>query len=326
MSATTVADFSVLKPEIYGPLTQTKIAQAVDFFMNGMCDRVALPAGEFVPFPGFKALSGDPDRMVDGGTYDINKIDPLKDIAVVLHKIKVFGAEDLVQIVTGQDPNAEIARQLAIYFARKVISPALMSVLKGVFATSGPLNSTNLHSVYVDAAFSGGTQVPMSPAVAAAGLAKLGDEMNNVAGWVMHSKVYADLLAAGYISTATKADPYGIGMNGELMSFMGKPIVMADNGYTLAGTHATKYRTLGIARGALAYGVQKDANPEQDRDRKDKLNFVSTDIHFAPHVRGCAYNTAVGANPTTANLELGTSWTLAAEDEKFVGVVAIDTN
>lgn len=204
MGTTTVADFSVLKPEIYGPLTQTKIAQAVDFFMNGMCDRVALPAGEFVPFPGFKALSGDPDRMVDNGVYDINKIDPLKDIAVVLHKIKVFGSDDLVQIVTGQDPNAEIARQLALYFARKVISPALISVLKGVFATSGPLNTTNLHSVYVDAAESGGTQVKMSPAVAARGIQKIGDELNNIAGWVMHSKVYSDLLAAGYISTAVK--------------------------------------------------------------------------------------------------------------------------
>lgn len=325
MSATTVADFSVLKPEIYGPLTQTKIAQAVDFFMNGMCDRVALPAGEFVPFPGFKALSGDPDIMVDGGTYDINKIDPLKDIAVVLHKIKVFGSNDLVQIVTGQDPNAEISRQLALYFARKVISPALMSVLKGIFATSGPVNATNLHSVYVDTA-TVADRVNLSPAVAADGMAKIGDEMNNIAGWVMHSKVYANLLAAGYISTAVKNDPYMISGNGELQSFMGKPIVMADTVTTATGSNATKYRTFGIARGALAYGVQKDANPEQGRDQKDKLSYVSTDIHFAPHVRGCAYNTAVGANPTTANLELGTSWTLAAEDEKFVGVVAIDTN
>lgn len=326
MAETLMSDLSSIVPSIIQPMAQTKMAQYIDFMMHGVMDRVSLPAGDYVSFPAFKELSGAADRMVDSGSYDINKIDVLKDIAAVCHRIKVFGANDLSSIVTGSDPMGAISSQLARYFA-KVVQLSALATLKGQIITSGSLNGTNLYDVFVDDATEG-NQKPMTSAIAAKGLGKLGDEINNIAAWVMHGKVLADLLAAGYVSTyPIQNQAIEINGLGEIQKFMGKPIIVSDSCTTIAGSSATKYITYGLARGALAYGIQKDLNPEVGRDSKDKVSYISTDIHYATHLRGCAYQSGTGgANPTDTTLATATSWALVAESAKFVGMVAIATN
>ena len=326
---TSLTDFTVLKPEIYRPVAQTKLAIFIDFLMGGMVDKFPIAPGEFVPIPSFKELSGTPDIIGDNYDPQINKIDPLKDIGVVRHMGKAFGADDLVQIVTGLDPNAEIARQLANYFARYCIQNSFLSVLKGLFSAAGPLYATNRYSVYADVATTHATYAVMTPQVASLGLAKLGDQMSKVRGWVMHSKVVADLTAAGYILPSPVQAPVGFDGSGIVSTFLNKPIIMSDTTTTVAGVTSTLYRTFAVVPGAMALGIQKDLNPEQDRNKLKKLDYVSTDYHFAAHVRGCKYVYAAvtaTANPTDAMLEAGVSWLLSAESEKFVGVVAIDTN
>lgn len=326
---TVLTDFAAVKPEIYLPLARTKLAQFIDFAMHGMVDRQGIPAGEFVPIPSFKQLSGSPDRIVDDYNPDINKIDVVKDIGVVRHQGKAFGADDLVKIVTGLDPNAEIAAQIANYFAKYSVQNTLLSVLKGLFHAAGPLYTSNRYSVYADVATTHATYAVMTPTVASIGLAKLGDEMGNVRAWVMHSKVAADLSAAGYITTATVQSPVGYDGNGIIMMFLGKPVIISDTTTTVAGTSATLYRTFGMVPGALFLGIQKDLNPEADRNKLKKLDYISTDFHFCGHVRGVKYVYSAGTyteNPTDAMLEAGAAWELVAEASKFVGVVAIDTN
>ena len=324
---TTLTDFAVLKPEIYTPLAQTKLKMFIDFMLHGMADRVSIGAGETMPIPGFKRLAGTPDIIGDNYDPQVNKIDPLKDIGVVRHMGKAFGADDLVQIVTGQNPNDEIARQLANYFAEYCIQNSFLSVLKGVFSAAGPLYTSNRYSVYADVADGQPTYATMTPSVASKGLAKLGDNMAKIRAWVMHSKVVGDLNAAGYISTATLAAPYGFDGNGIVSMFLGKPIIMSDTTTVIAGNTSDLYRSYAVVPGAMALGIQKDLNPEQDRDKLKKLNFVSTDIHFAAHIRGCKYVGAIGdKHPTDAELEAGASWSLSAELAKDVGVIAIDTN
>lgn len=326
MAETLMSDLSSIIPSVIQPMAQTKLAQYIDFMMHGVMDRVSLPAGNYVTFPSFKELSGTADRMVDSGSYDINKIDAIADIAAVCHRIKVFGANDLSSIVSGTDPMGAISSQIARYFA-KVVQLSALSVLKGQIVTSGALNATNLYDVFVDDATEG-NQKPMTSAIAAKGLGKLGDELNNIAAWVMHGKVVADLLAAGYVSTYTQRNQaIDIGNMGEVLSFMGRPIIMADSCTTIAGSSATKYITYGLAKGALAYGIQKDLNPEIGRDSKDKVSYISTDLHYAAHLRGCAYQSGTGgANPIDTTLATATSWALVAESAKNVGMVAIGTN
>ena len=324
MAETYMSDLSSIVPAILKPMAATKMAQFIDFNMHGIMDRVELPAGEFVSFPAFKELSGAADRMVDGGSYDINKIDVLKDVAAVSHRIKVFGANDLSAIVSGTDPMGSISAQLGRYFA-KVVQLSALSVLKAQIISGGALESTNLYDVFVDTATEA-NQKPLTSSIAAKGLGKLGDEINNIAAWVMHGKVLADLLAAGYVSTSPINNPIEIGGLGEVQKFMGKPVIVSDTCTTIAGSSATKYITYGLAKGALAYGVQKDLNPEVGRDSKDKVSYISTDLHYAAHLRGCAYQTAALANPTDTTLATAATWALVAESAKFVGMVAIGSN
>lgn len=327
MQTQVYTDFSSLIPTIYRPLAQTKLAEFIDFMMFGLVDRFSIGAGDTVPIPSFGELSGTIDIIGDNYDPTVNKITALKDIGVVRHLGKAFGADDLVRIVSGLDPNAEIARQIANYFSRYGVQDSFLSILKGLFASGGILNTTNLYSVYADVAATAATYAVMTPTVASLGLQKLGDQMNNVRAWVMHSKVVADLAANNYILPATNAAPLGLDSMGAVQTFLGKPILMADTVTTVAGTTSTKYRTFGIAAGALALGIQQDLNPEQDRNTLKKLNYVSTDFHFCAHVRGTAYAGTTGSgHPTATDLETAASWTLAAASEKFVGVVAIDTN
>lgn len=321
MSETRVTDISTIIPSVISPLAQTKLTQYVNFLLHGLADMPNLPPGIVVNFPGFKNLSADSTPMADGQTYTTQKIDVLKDIALVLHRKINFGANDLSEVLSGQDIMGEIAMQLGNYWAKQM-QKAMFSTIKGVFASTGPLATTNSHSVYVDTS----SPVVMTPAIAATGLAKLGDELNNVAAWVMHSKVYADLLAAGYISTSTIATPYGLSASGELQSFMGKPVIMADTTHATAGTTATAYNTYGIGKGALSFGIQKALRVEPYRDAINAVDVIASQIHFAAHVRGVAWTGTANSGAANSDLETAANWTLAAESEKMVGICRIITN
>jgi len=296
-------------------------AKIFDFMFQGAAERDPnVGAGELVNIRGFNELSGDAERMTDGGVYSTNNASTFKDIGVILHRIKKFGAEDLGNIVSGQDATGAIRRMISRYFAKEVAA-RFLDVLTGVFASGGPLNSSNRLGVYVDDA-SASKRVKLTPAVGAQGMAKIGDNLNDLALWIMHSATYATLLAAGYLESSSNLSAYDM-TNGIVGRFMGKPIMISDTLTATAGTHCSSYRTYLVARGALYLGIQKDINPEYSRD-SNKIDIVSTDMHFCAHVRGCKFNAT--ANPTNATLQDGASWALAYASEKQCRVVAIDHN
>ena len=328
MQTLAYTDLSSLIPEIYRPLAQAKLAEFVNFSMAGLVDQFPIGAGDTMPIPGFGELAGTIDIIGDNYDPQVNKITALKDIGVVRHLGKAYGADDLARIVTGLDPNAAIAAQIANYFARYAIQDSFLSILKGLFNSSGGiLYTANRYSVYADVASTAATYAVMTPTIASLGMAKLGDQMGKIRAWLMHSKVVADLAAQGFILPATNTPPVGFDGSGVVQTFLGKPIVMADTVTSTAGTSSTMYRTFGVTSGAFALGMQQDLNPEQDRNTLKKLNYIATDLHFCAHVRGTAFAGSTGSGlPTATTLETGATWTLAAENAKYVGVVAIDTN
>jgi len=296
-------------------------AKIFDFTFQGMAERDNnVGAGELINVRGFNELSGDAEVMSDGGTYSTNSVSTYKDIGVILHRIKKFGAEDLGNIVSGQDATGAIRRMIARYFAKQAAA-RFIDVLTGVFASSGPLTTTNRSAVYVDTA-TPGDRIKLTPSVAANAAAKIGDNMLDMGIWLMHSATYATLLAAGYLETNTNLSAYGF-EGGQVKMFMGKPILVSDTLPVTTGSNCDSYRTYFCAKGSLYFGIQKDINPEYSRDT-NKIDIISTDMHFCPHVRGCAWATT--ANPADATLKLGTSWSLAYSAATQVRVVAIDHN
>jgi hypothetical protein len=307
-------------PELMRTEVNVDFAKIFDFLFQGMAERSPIEAGELVNIRGFNELTGDAERMSDGGVYSTNNVTTYKDIGVILHRIKKFGAEDLGNIVSGQDATGAIRRMIARYFARQAAA-RFIDVLTGVFASSGPLNLTNLSSVYVDTA-TAGSRIKLTPAVAATGMAKIGDNMNDLGIWLMHSATYATLLAAGYLETSPNTSAYSF-EGGIVRSFMGKPVLVSDELPVTDGTNCSSYRTYLCARGSLFLGIQKDINPEYSRDT-NKIDIISTDMHYCAHVRGCKW--ASTANPLDSDLKTATNWALAYSSAKQVRVVAIDHN
>ena len=319
MSATNSTNLVI--PENMKTEINVEFAKIFDFLFGGMASRDPnVGPGELVNIRGFNELAGTAKRMIDGGTYAVNNIDSYKDIGVILHRIEKFGAEDLGAIISGQDPTGAIKSMISRYFARNSAA-RILDVLKGVFATSGPLVTANKTDVFVDDA-TVANQVFLTPGIAAPAAAKIGDNMFDLGVWLMHSATAAKLLASGYLETSPNGLAYEIdGM--EVKRFMGKPVLVSDTIGTTAGANATKYRTYLAAKGALFLGTQKEINPEYSRD-SNKIDIISTDYHFCPHVRGCKW---IGTtNPEDSSLILGTNWALAYSDTKQVRVIAIDHN
>jgi hypothetical protein len=300
---------------------QVNLAKLLDFMSRGAAIRQDVGAGEFANMRGFNELSGDDEVLTDSSTHDVHSIDQHKDIAPVCHRIKNYGASDLAAIVSGADPMDAISRQIANYFAN-VANTALLKCLVGAFASGGPLNGTNFYDVYNNS-----SPVYLTPTTAVTGMAKIGDEMNNLGVIFMHSATFATLLKAGYLESNANLSAYGISNDGSVMTFMGRPVVVSDKCPLTVGTgtYPNEYTTFIAALGSLAMGIQKDVNPEVGRDEKNKKDFIATDFHFAPHVNGVKWNVAT-TNPTNTDLATGSNWALAYSNAKFVRVVAIKHN
>jgi hypothetical protein len=317
MAATTLTD--VVIPSILNTETMVDFSKKFDFIMMGAAERLPVSAGETVHIRQWNELSGTALQMTGAGSYPVTSATQADDIAVILHRLQKFGAEDLAAVTSGQNITSAISGMLSDYWVGQTQNQ-LLTVLGSLFnRTSGLLATTNKNDVFVDSTTG---LVYFTPATAAAGAAKIGDNMNDIAMWVMHSVTYAKLLAAGYLETNTNVSAYGM-TGGVVTLFMGKPVLISDNCTTFAGSTATGYRTYGIARGAMALGVQQDIRTEILRS-ENALDLVISQFHFAPHVRGCKWGGAT--NPTDAALAVVGSWTLAYSSAKQVRVVAIDHN
>lgn len=323
MSATNTTNLIV--PEILRTEVNVDFTRIFDMMFRGMADRQSVDAGEFVNIRGFRELSGDADKMVDGGSYNVNNLTTEKDIAVILHRLKKFGAEDLGMIVSGMDATAAIRAMIARYFAGEVTN-RFIDVLTAIFGSGGPLNTTNLHDVYVDTATEG-SKVKLTPDVATTGMALIGSNLFDLGIWMMHSAVYAYLVGQKHIVSVTNTSAFG-GAPGTVETYLGKPIMVADHASMVTASstpgNGSKYRTYLAGAGSLVLGVQKDINPEYSRT-SDKLDVISTDMHFAAHVRGVKWSSAT-ANPTNAQLSTATNWALIRASAKQVRLVAFDTN
>lgn len=300
---------------------QIDLVKLLDFMFRGAAVRESVGPGEFVNVRGFNELTGDDVVMTKGGTYTVESISQFEDISPVCRRIKVYGSEDLAKIASGADPMGAISRQIANYFSN-VMGKALLNVLVGIFASGGPLNTSNLHDVYNNT-----TPVYLTPAVGAVGMGHIGDGMDDLGVIFMHSGTYAVLLAAGYLETNQNLSAYGIQNDGSIKTFMGKPVFVSDK-CSLAigtGTYPNEYISYFVSLGALGFGIQRDVNPETGRDKKNKLDYISTDVHFAPHVNGIKWNVTT-TNPTNAQLATATNWALTYSSAKFVKIVAIRHN
>lgn len=329
MATTKISD--IIKPQVLASMVPALLTEHMDFLRLGFAtpdyNNVKIDQrGVFAEVPFYNELTGNDEVMTDDTSSIPEKISTSKDVGVVCHRIKSWGSRDLAKIVSGDDPMKEASRQLAKYWGYRG-QQALINVLNGVFAATGPLGTSATAPHVKDVAVTSGTAVPITATTALDALALLGQYYTDIDGWVMHSKVFIDAQKDNLITYKYTQDPTTL--TKELWNqpmFLGKPVVISDDVPVNTGTaNYYKYTTYGLAKGALYFGTQKKMNPETDRDILAKEDVLSCDFHFVPHLKLCKWNVST-ENPANTDLATATNWSLIATNHKFVKAVAIVTN
>lgn len=159
------------------------------------------------------------------------------------------------------------------------------------------------------------------------GLAQFGDAAQNISLWVMHSKVFFDLLGNAISDKLLEVTAGAIykGVPGTL----GRPVLVTDNaslvtvGSSTASSADDRYATFGLT----ANGV----NVAESEERSMLIEVVGGlnnlvlryqgEFAYNVEVKGMAWKTQV--SPTTAQLASASNWSMAAASKKSLPGVMI---
>ena len=161
------------------------------------------------------------------------------------------------------DPYAEAARQI-VEGARRKFDSALVAAAGATGSGQEEVDrstTTITYNAVVDA------------------LQAFGDQGQDVAAVVVHSKVLGDLRkVADTVGRPLFTDAQQDG----LPRVLGLPLIVSDRAPVISGT-PTKYVSLLIKRGALALWYNRVPTVETDRDILADTNILSTNIYYVAH-------------------------------------------
>ncbi len=184
-------------------------------------------------------------------------------------------------------------------------------------------HATNMHTV----ASSG--EITTSALVD--GLAKFGDAASNISAWVMHSKVYFDLMQHQIGTSANGDIVSGVVVQSATPATLNRPVIVTDSDALLvaggSGSGAyTDYHTLGLTSGAIVL-----ENSESERVVLDEVTGLQNlvirlqgEYAYNAGVKGFKWDTTNGGvNPNDTALGTGTNWDTAVSSNKSVAGVLI---
>ena len=161
-------------------------------------------------------------------------------------------------------------------------------------------------------------------------LAKFGDAAGDIVLWVMHSKVYFDLVKVNVTDAIYRAN--GVQIMQGMPATYGRPVLVTDSASLVetdgisTGVHV--YSTLGLTGGAATLDVSEPpiAALEGPLTGREQLVYRwQAEYAYNLKLRGCAWNTGTGANPTNAAVATGSNWTTVVADNKRLPGVILKT-
>ena len=215
-----------------------------------------------------------------------------------------------LRFVAGQQAaKAVTVEMLNTGLAAEVAALNTQSALKTTVATNGTLDTPNLVT----------------------GLSKVGDASDNIAIWVMHSKVYFDLIKDQIADNIDGVSSFNIfqGRPGTL----NRPVLVTDSPSLLAtggsGTGAyTNYFTLGLTRDALLLEDSEEETIAMDiiTGLENLVMRMQGEYAYSLRLKGFKYDVANGGkNPNAAAIGTGTNWDKNRASIKDLGGVIIQS-
>lgn len=310
-----------------GFLSSGVMKEAPDNMIGGM------DKGYTTTFTAWDTLTGDTDVIAAGLTTTVNSLGTWKDIAVWCEREKAWGAEQIVNVVTGKDPAAEVARQLAQYAANELHKQA-MSTLSGVFS----VELATTHSTgndYVGATISREGVLNAKQ--------KLGDNMDMLEVALLNSKVHNDAIMDGIIANQINGVANEQFRSGLVGPMFGMIPTITDK---LTAT-ASVYPSYFAAKGSMVYKFRDRPASSQTNANLYKINANGVNVEIerhrvaltnggqdvlilrfsaTTHVLGVQYDgSGTSTNPTNAQLATAANWTKVAPDDKLIRIVQLKT-
>lgn len=232
--------------------------------------------GEKVQVPYFNSLGEFEIVANDGDALTPAQLTSAADESTVQHAGKAFEITRWAQMAAAGDPYQEAATQMA-EGALRIFDKTLITAASTTSLTldiTGRTTKTWHWDAYVDAKL------------------KWGDEQENIAMIVCHSKVYGDMLKEkDSTGRPLLVDPM---KEGELARYGGIPVMVSDRCTVNAGTPNT-YETLVVKKGALALWYNDGIGVETDKDILADSTVAATHVYFVAHLyRRCAGGTKPG--------------------------------
>jgi hypothetical protein len=158
------------------------------------------------------------------------------------------------------------------------------------------------------------------------GLAKFGDQAENIICWVMHSKPYWNLVGTAIsdkIDTVASATIYG-GSPGTL----GRPVVVTDSPslWDLNTSLTDTYNVLGLVAGAVTVteSEQEEIVSETVTGLENLIFRIQGEYAFNVGVKGFQWDTGNGGvNPLDAAIATTTNWDKVATENKSLAGIKI---
>lgn len=153
------------------------------------------------------------------------------------------------------------------------------------------------------------------------GLALFGDKASRIGAFVMHSKVYYDLMGQSITDKIT--DVAGVTVNRGTVATLGKPVIVTDSVNLVKvdgiGVGVDSYYTLGLVQGGVVVTESEEREIMTDKisGQENIIGRVQGEYAFNLGLKGFAWDKANGgANPTDAALAVATNWDRVATDLK----------
>jgi len=310
MATTKIAN--IIDPEIVGEVAvaefENKSVLAGSGAMEIDQNSEVKAGGQRVLIPRWNLASSAWQALSESTPMTARGVSSTPEYGVVVRRGDLFAIQDTAKIVSAQDPNAEVGRQVGENVTDGIDS-TFIQLLAGATPAANRISNT-------------GANITVSNIVDLK--LKLGDRLKDLSILVLHSKQFGDLLKAKEVTYKDAAEIMpGTGITGEIPTIMGTVILISDKITVTAGSPNT-YTAIGLGRGALYLGYQREVLVETDRDIAQLEDYIGYSLHFVPHLRGVSY-TGATLMPEDTDLANTANWTRRAAANKLVKAASIVT-
>jgi len=185
----------------------------------------------------------------------------------------------------------QVAKEKTKYQLNAVLGAGVAALLANADSTTSDASAAIGYGLMVDA------------------MAQLGDAASEITCWVMHSKVYYDLVKAVITDKLFDITSFAI-YNGSPITF-GRPVIVTDCPHLTYTATGTKYRTLALTRGAVTCNEsEKDLIAYDQVTGTENIMFrYQGEFAFNVGVKGFAWDvTNGGLNPEMTAVTTTTNW------------------